>query len=178
MLTSKLYSSPISPQGVALINADEFRSAMSRFATGVTVVTTLDHDGEVHGMTANAFTSVCLEPPVVLICIAHQSHTRGFIEARGRLGVNILSAEQQPIARYFAKPPEDRHGEVEYEYSISPSGVPTLDGSLVSFQCRVVGAHEYGDHTVFIAEVEEMKLGDSADPLLFYEGHWAFSLEG
>ena len=148
---------------------------MSRFATGVTVVTTLDHAGKVHGMTANAYTSVCLDPPLVLICVAHLSHTYGFIESSGQFGVNILRTDQKPIARYFAKPPENRHGDIDHSCTISPSGYVTLDDSLASFSCRVVGMHEYGDHTVFVAEVEQMGLGASAEPLIFFEGSWDIS---
>ena len=160
-----------------MVSKDDFRRAMSKFATGVTVVTTVDHQGQVHGMTANAFTSVCLEPPVLLMCLAHSTNTYGYVEARRYFGLNIVGARQQDVAQYFAKPPEDRHGEVEYGVSTSAGGVPTLDGSMVSFVCRVVGSHVYGDHTVYVAQVEEMKLGDSADPLLFYDSLWSTSLK-
>ena len=155
-----------------MVSSEAFRTAMARFATGVTVVTTLDHDGEVHGMTANAFTSVCLEPAVLLVCIAHNTYTYGFVEARRCFGANIISADQEAIGRYFAKRPEERHGEVVYSCSKNESGIPLLDGSMVSFACRVMGSHQYGDHTLYVAEVDEMKLGDSADPLLFFESRW------
>ena len=160
-----------------MISKDEFRRAMSKFASGVTVVTTLDHQDNVHGMTANAFVSVCLEPPVILVCVAHSTHTLSFVEARGSFGVNIVSAEQQPIAQYFAKRPEDRHEDVEYHSSMSATGVALLDGSMVSFACRVMGSHVYGDHTIYIATVEEMRMSDSGDPLLFYESRWNTSLK-
>ena len=160
-----------------MVTKDAFRSAMSKFATGVTVVTSLDDEGEVHGMTANAFTSVCLDPPVVLVCVAHSTHTHGYVESRGFFGVNIAGAAQQPIAQYFAKRPEDRTEDLEYHCSPSGNGVPLLDGSLVSFACRVLGSHVYGDHTLYVAMVEEVREGGSADPLLFYESHWDTSIK-
>ena len=164
-------------KGEELVSKDDFRGAMSKFATGVTVVTTLDHEDQLHGMTANSFTSVCLEPAVLLVCVAHSTHTYGYVESRGSFGVNICSTEQQAVAQYFARRPEDRKEDVPFRWSTSSSGVPVLDGSLISFVCRVIGSHVYGDHTVYIAEVEELRIGDSADPLLFYESRWNTSVK-
>ena len=160
-----------------MVSKDDFRRAMSRFATGVTVVTTLDEAGSVHGMTANSFTSVCVEPAVVLVCVAHGAHTYNYVEAQGSFGVNILGAGQLPVGQYFAKRPEDRTEEVDWSYSASEGGVPMLDGSMVSFACRVMGAHAYGDHTIYIGNVEEMRVGESTAPLLFYASRWNTSIE-
>ena len=156
-----------------MVTKDEFRTCMSEFATGVTVVTTLDDEDEVHGMSANSFTSVCLDPPLVLVCVAHNTNTYRFVEARRRFGVNVLGAQQEDIGRYFARKPDDRHGDVGYDYSItSGCGVPALKGVLVFFGCEVVGSHEHGDHTVYIAEVKEMSKGEATSPLLFFESRW------
>ena len=161
-----------------LVSKDEFRSCMSEFATGVTVVTTLDDDDQVHGMSANSFTSVCLEPPLVLVCVAHNTNTYRFVEKQRSFGVNVLSSEQEAIGKYFARRPEDRHGDVEYDYSITPAtGLPALKGSLVFFGCRVVGSHEHGDHTIYIGEVEEIQLGEPASPLIFFEARWYGGLD-
>ena len=161
-----------------MVNKDQFRRCMSEFATGVTVVTTLDEDNGVHGMSANSFTSVCLEPPLVLICVAHNTNTYRYIENQHHFGINILSGQQEDIGRYFARRPEDRHGDVEYDYSITPlSGVPALQGVLVFFGCRVVGSHVHGDHTIYIGEVEEMREGEARSPLLFFESKWFGNLE-
>ena len=81
--------------GGVLVDKEEFRKCMSSFATGVAVVTTLDDANRVHGMSANSFTSVCLEPPLVLVCVAHNSNTYGYVENRGRFGINVLSARQE-----------------------------------------------------------------------------------
>ena len=161
-----------------MVPKDEFRKCMSMFATGVTIVTTLDDDDNVHGMSANSFTSVCLEPPLVLVCVAHNTNTYQFVEQRRRFGINVLSGQQEDIGKYFARRPEDRHGDVAYQYSIS-SGcrVPALDDVLVFFGCEVVSSHLHGDHTVYIAEVKEMNVGQPKPPLIFYQTQWYSSPE-
>ena len=156
-----------------MITKDAFRNSMSRFATGVTVVTTVDNHGELHGMTANAFSSVCLEPPTVLVCVDHRTNTYRFVEAGRRFGVNILRDEQEAIGAYFARRPEDRHGDISYTYKESASGLPALDDTLAFFGCRVVDSHVYGDHTIYIAQVEDICQGKSGEPLLFYESRFA-----
>jgi 3-hydroxy-9,10-secoandrosta-1,3,5(10)-triene-9,17-dione monooxygenase reductase component len=145
---------------------------MGRFATGVTVVTSLDDQGEPHSMTANSFTSVCLDPPTVLVCVAHGTHTYGYVERIGKFGVNILSEEQEDLGAYFAKRPEDRTGDMNYEYTMSEGGVPILEGSMVSFCCVVVGTHVCGDHTVYLAEVKEVRQNEDGEPLMFYRSRW------
>ncbi len=155
-----------------MVNKDDFRSAMGEFATGVTVITTADDQKQPHSMTANSFTSVCLEPPVVLVCVAHQTHTHGYIEQTGRYGVNILRQEQLELGAYFAKRPEDRQDGVPYSYSLAGDGVPILDDSLVFFSCKVVDSHVYGDHTVYLGEVQEMRRNESSAPLMFFRSRW------
>ena len=152
---------------------DEFRSAMSQFATGVTVITTRDEHGEPHAMTANAFTSVCLDPPTVLVCVAHSTHTYGFMEKLGRFGVNILGQDQEPLGAYFALRPGARQGGVDYSYSIAANGVPVLENSMVFMGCEVIGSHVYGDHTVYLAEVKEVRQNEQAVlPLMFFRSRW------
>ncbi len=153
-------------------NKDYFRAGMSDFATGVTVITTIDDQGQPHSMTANSFTSVCLDPPVLLVCVAHGTHTYGYLESKGRFGVNVLRQEQQELGAYFAKRPEDRQGGVEYSYAEGRDGVPILEGSLVFLNCQVMGRHVYGDHTIYIGEVKEMRRNDSGAPLLFFRSRW------
>ena len=145
---------------------------MSEFATGVTVVTTLDDADQVHGMSANSFTSVCLDPPLVLICVSHNTNTFRFVEKRKRFGVNILSAPQEDIGRYFARKPEDRHDDVDYECTLSEGGVPMLKDTLVFFECHVVSSHVHGDHTVYVAEVKAVEQGEPNVPLLFFQSKW------
>ena len=155
-----------------MVNRDDFRSAMSKFATGVTVISSVDDKGEPHSMTANSFTSVCLDPPTVLVCVAHGTNTHGFVSGNGRFGVNILLEEQEPLGAYFAKRPEDRVGDLEYSYNIDDSGVPVLQDSMVSFSCNVSGTHVYGDHTIYVGEVVNLHLGNSGEPLMFFQSRW------
>lgn len=145
---------------------------MSLFATGVTVVTSLDENGDPHSMTANSFTSVCLEPPTVLICVAHGTHTHGYVENNGRFGVNILGEEQEELGVYFAKRPEDRQEGTDYHYTIAGDHIPMLDDSMVFFGCEVVGSHVYGDHTVYMGEVKEVIRNEDGNPLMFYRSRW------
>jgi flavin reductase (DIM6/NTAB) family NADH-FMN oxidoreductase RutF len=155
-----------------LLDRNEFRSALSQFATGVTVITTLDDEGQPHSMTANAFSSICLDPPTIMVCIAHGTHTYGYLEQTRRFGVNILKREQQELGAYFAKRPEDRTGDVEYQYSEGEDGVPILDDSMVFFGCEVLGSHVYGDHTIYVGAVKEMRQNESSAPLMFFASRW------
>ena len=147
---------------------------MSKFATGVTVITTLDPQGQPHAMTANAFTSVCLDPPTLLVCVAHNTITYGYLEAQQRMGVNVLAEEQEELGRYFARRPEQREGDPAYSYTIDDARqVPALDGAMVFFDCEIVGAHTYGDHTIYVGEVRAMQQNPAqAAPLMFYDSHW------
>ena len=155
-----------------MVTKEDFRAAVAHFATGVTIITTVDHEGEPHAMTANSFTSVCLEPPVVLVCVAHGTHTYGYLERAGRYGVNILRQDQESLGAYFAKRPEDRTGDVEYSYSTSDGRMPSLDNSMVFLDCKVIGSHVYGDHTIYLGEVEEIRQNDPSAPLMFYRSRW------
>ena len=155
-----------------MLDTSEFRAALGLFATGVTVITTLDDDGEPHSMTANAFSSICLDPPTVMVCIAHGTNTHGFMEKTSKFGVNILRQEQQELGAYFAKKPEDRAGGVEFNYSEADDQLPVLDGSMVFFGCEILGSHVYGDHTIYVALVKEMRRNESGAPLMFYNSGW------
>jgi flavin reductase (DIM6/NTAB) family NADH-FMN oxidoreductase RutF len=150
---------------------------MSSFATGVTVVTTIDDQGQPHAMTANAFTSVCLEPPTVLICVAHNTHTYRFLEQAGRFGVNILRQEQEALGAYFARRPEDRRGGVEYSYIMTDEGVPSLGDAMAFFACQVIGSHVCGDHTVYLGEVKKVLQNSPGAPLLFFRSRWYHQAE-
>ena len=155
-----------------MVNRDDFRTAMSKFATGVTVVSSVDDKGEPHSMTANSFTSVCLDPPTVLVCVAHGTNTHGFVSNNGTFGVNILAEEQEYLGAYFAKRPEDRQGDADYTYNIDESGVPVLENAMVSFSCNVSGTHVYGDHTIYVGEVVNLSQGEECEPLMFYQSRW------
>jgi flavin reductase (DIM6/NTAB) family NADH-FMN oxidoreductase RutF len=131
---------------------------MGRFATGVTIVT-VDLDGEVHGMTANAFASVSLDPMLVLVCVDHATRTHAHLHARKRFGINVLCETQRAISEYYARPERTHeHAEVEAGalFDRTKHGTPMLHGALAYLECRLHSAQVAGDHTIFIAEVEDV----------------------
>lgn len=152
--------------------ARDFRSTVGTFATGVTVVTSMGAEGHGYGMTANAFSSVSLDPPLVLVCVIHPSEGAKHIEANQCFAVNILHAEQEPISRYFAardRPRgQDAFGEVSHR--VGASGSPILDGAVGYLDCRLHVTHEAGDHLIFIGEVLELGFDPEGVPLVFHGG--------
>jgi flavin reductase len=167
------------------LNASDFRKAMGCFATGVTIIT-VDVEGEpqrdsrgrshreAHGMTANAFVSVSLDPPLVLVCVDATTRTHAHLHARQRFGVNVLSEQQQAISEYYANPERDHlHAEAEAgaKFDRTRHGTPVLRGALAYLECRLHSAQDAGDHTIFIAEVEDVVVR-SGNPLLFFRGKY------
>jgi flavin reductase (DIM6/NTAB) family NADH-FMN oxidoreductase RutF len=155
------------------LNPSEFRKAMGNFATGVTIIT-LDLEGEVHGMTANAFASVSIDPLLVLVCVDHSTRTHAHMHAKKRFGINVLCEDQRAISEYYARP-ERTHEHAEAEagarFDRTAHGTPVLQGALAYLECRLHSSEEAGDHTIFIAEVEDVVVRDG-DPLLFFRGKY------
>jgi flavin reductase (DIM6/NTAB) family NADH-FMN oxidoreductase RutF len=155
------------------LNAAEFRKAMGCFATGVTIIT-VDLEGEVHGMTANAFASVSLDPPLVLVCVDHATRTHAHLHAKKRFGINVLGEDQRAISEYYARVERDHeHAEAEAgaRFDRTKQGTPMLRGSLAFLECRLNSAEVAGDHTIFIAEVEDVVVREG-EPLLFLRGKY------
>jgi len=159
-----------------LVTPDEFRAALGRFATGVTVITVETAKGEVHGMTASAFCSVSLRPPLVLVCIDHLAETYLHVRERGQFGVSILKEEQEALSEFFADP--ERNPDAGYrlgvQYRPMKSGTPVLQNALANLDCSVVDAYSAGDHTIFVGEVREVTVGEGA-PLLYFRGRYRIS---
>jgi flavin reductase (DIM6/NTAB) family NADH-FMN oxidoreductase RutF len=151
--------------------AAEFRLACGQFATGVSVVTAERAPGKVHGMTANSVTSVSLNPLLLLVCVDHRALLLPMVREKQQFGVSVLKQEQQAISRYFAQTVEDEAVEARLgiRYRWTESGIPLLDDALVHIACRVINAHEAGDHTIFIGEVEATEIFDG-DPLVYFRG--------
>lgn len=146
---------------------------MGRFATGVTILT-VDLDGEVHGMTANAFASVSLDPLLVLVCVDHTASTHALIHAKKRFGINVLCENQRAISEYYSNPArthERAEAEAGARFDRTRHGTPMLNGSLAYLECRLHSAQDAGDHTIFIAEVEDVVVNDG-DPLLYFQGKY------
>jgi len=151
----------------------EFRNAMGCFATGVTIIT-LDLQGEVHGMTANAFASVSLDPPLVLVCVEQSARTHAHLHAKKRFGVNVLAESQRVISEYYARPVHTHeHAEEEAgaRFERTAQGTPILCAALAYLECKLQSAQEAGDHTIFIAEVEDVVVRQG-EPLLFFRGKY------
>jgi flavin reductase (DIM6/NTAB) family NADH-FMN oxidoreductase RutF len=149
----------------------EFRKAMGCFATGVTIIT-VDLEGEVHGMTANAFSSVSIDPLLVLVCVDHSTRTHAHLHAKKRFGINVLCEDQRVISEYYASPArthENAEEEAGAVFDRTPHGTPMLHGALAYLECRLHSATAAGDHTIFIAEVEDVVMREG-DPLLFFRG--------
>lgn len=154
------------------LSSAEFRKAMGCFATGVTVLT-VDQDGEVHGMTANAFTSVSLDPMLVLVCIDHRARTHAHLHARKRFGVNVLRSDQQTISEYYARS-TDAHQQADNagaRFDRTAHGTPVLHGALAYLECRLHSTQAAGDHTIFVAEVEEVVVREG-EPLLYFRSQY------
>jgi flavin reductase (DIM6/NTAB) family NADH-FMN oxidoreductase RutF len=145
--------------------AKGMRQVMGRFATGVTVVTTIEKD-TIHGMTANGFLSVSLRPPLVLVSLG-RCRMNEMLPKTGRYGISVLAYDQDHFAAHFAaqRPSPVDPGFVWHE------GLPLLDGALAHVACRIVNAHRAGDHVLWIGEVEHFKHRDG-EPLLFYTGRF------
>jgi len=145
---------------------------MGCFATGVTIVT-VDQDGDVHGMTANAFCSVSLDPVLVLVCVDQRARTHAHLHARKRFGINILRSDQQAVSEYYARSTEShQHAEeAGASFERTAHGTPVLRGGLAYLECRLHSTQQAGDHTIFIAEVEDVVVREG-EPLLFFRGQY------
>lgn len=152
------------------VSKDEFRAALSRFISGVTVVTTLGKDNRPEGITVSAFSSVSLEPPLVLACIDKRASLHDHLTEGSYFAVNILAEDQQSASRLFASKDEDRFDGARYRWGVS--GAPLLDGALACIECRVVHAYPGGDHTIIVGEVESTSIAEHK-PLAYYRGGYA-----
>jgi len=149
------------------IEIDFFRQVAGRFATGITVVTTRSH-GILAGLTVNAFCSVSLDPPLVLVCVDLTSNTLPLIRESGIFAINILTSEQEHLSRCFATSTVDRYEHFCHaSFHTAATGSPIIDGSLAFLDIRVVAEYPGGDHVIFLGEVVAM--GN--------EGHTAFAIE-
>jgi flavin reductase (DIM6/NTAB) family NADH-FMN oxidoreductase RutF len=155
------------------LTARKFRKALGQFATGVTVVTVEREQGQVFGMTANSFTSVSLDPMLILVCVDQRAKILPMLQKKKRFGISVLKHGQQAISKHFAQSEQNAEADerLSLRYRRMPSGIPVLEDGLLCLSCRVVAAHIAGDHTVFIAEVEDAEIHEG-EPLLFFQGEY------
>lgn len=150
----------------AVVESVDFRNAMARFASGVTVVTTVDVAGQRHGFTASAFSSLSLDPPLVLVCLEKKANSYAAFMAADKLGVSVLASGQDAVLWRFASKDVDKF--VDMPISAGPAtGAPLIDGALVQLECRVYDRLEGGDHTIILGEVLAV-VNNEADPLVHY----------
>ena len=156
-------------------SAKEFRSALGSFATGVTVVTTRGEE-HAYGMTANAFSSVSLDPPLVLVCVKTGAAGSEYIGRNGVFAVNILAADQEPLSRYFSSKtrPRGPHAFRDISHRTAASGAPILDNVAGYLDCRLQAVHGAGDHKIFIGEVLDLDFASGREPLLFHAGRYRY----
>ena len=151
------------------LDPDVLRQAMRNWSTGVTIVTA-QHQGVRHGMTVSSFTSVSLQPPIVLVALEQSTRTHTLVSSSGFFGINILSTEQKATSECFAGQEcedEDRFAGLETHSLVS--GAPMITGSLAYLDCHVVATYVSGKNTLFIAEVLAAQAGEKAPPLIYYD---------
>ncbi len=151
-------------------DARTLRDAMGCFATGVTIITAHAADGKPIGLTANSFTSVSLDPPLLLVCIANNSGSAEVLRSAESFAVNVLQIGQQPVSNLFAGKNEDRFAGTRWE--VGEYGAPILLGSLGVFECKHHALHEAGDHFLLVGQVEKASFEPRRDPLLYFRGKY------
>lgn len=150
-----------------MIDPRDFRRALGRFATGITVVTMREGE-QTHGITVNAFMSVSLEPPLIAVCIDKRANAHATLSETERFGVSMLRSDQEALSNRFAGRPVTLA-----EDPFEPfAGFPVVQGALAQLVCRRAAAHEAGDHTIFVGQVEALRSSDGR-PLLYYQGQYA-----
>lgn len=152
------------------LDPDAFRAVLGRFATGVTIVTATDAQGVDHGMTVSAFSSLSLEPPLVLICIEHSASMHALLMETSHFAINILSDAQEKTARRFAETGAQRFTGVGF--TRGDRNLPILNDVLAYVECRRIAVHEGGDHSIIVGETETAIVRDGK-PLLYYRGGFA-----
>jgi len=151
---------------------DLFRRACGQFATGIAVLSTCDALGRPHGMTINSFTSLSLDPPLVMAAISKTSNLLLVFEQAGYFAINILGANQQDVSDRFARRMDDRFGVTQW--TAGCCGAPLIEGTLATLECRTTDIIDAGDHRVLIGSVESICINESGErPLLYFRGRYA-----
>lgn len=156
--------------GANPLDGREFRRCCGQFATGVAVACVMGQDGAPHGLTVNSFTSVSLDPPLILISVGHDSTILGLFHAQRRFGLSFLRAEQRDLSNRFAMRGQDRFQGVDWHRG--SSGAPLLDASLADIECEIEQAVTAGDHDVLIARASSAAVHGGI-PLLYFNSAYA-----
>ena len=151
------------------VTKDEFKEVMARFAAGVTVVTSVDGEGRPCGLTATAFSSVSLDPPLCLVCIDREAGTYEPMKQSRKFAVNILRDGQEELSNLYASRSDDKFAGNHWKEG-EATGCPVFPGALAWAECEVVDIHEAGDHDIFIGKVTRTQIGEEGKPLLYWNG--------
>jgi len=151
------------------VTSAEFRRACGRFATGVTIASVLDPGGTAHGLTVSSFTSVSLDPPLILICLGHRVSAIDAFRASEHFGINVLAEDQRDLAERFTRKGQDRFDGLEWRRGAT--GVPLLAGVLAAIECAVRQRFTAGDHDIFVGEMVAARVAGGA-PLIHFASHY------
>jgi flavin reductase (DIM6/NTAB) family NADH-FMN oxidoreductase RutF len=151
------------------IEPADFRRALAQFASGVTAVTTRDAEGKPLGLTVTAFSSVSLDPPLVLICVDERSETHAAFRHSRAFGVSVLSEDQEDVSRQFAWGGPQKFEKTALAEGVT--GMPLVSGALAHLECRLVAAHAAGDHTIYVGEIVALSARPGR-PLLYHQGRY------
>jgi len=155
------------------IDAAQFRTVIGHFATGVTVVTTAAGE-EMQGMTANAVTSLSLDPLMLLVCVEKNTHTHRVLQAGGMFAVNVLGEHQEDVSRLFAQRAEPEIGSLRGQrFRLGRTGAPILEDCMAYLECETASQLDGGDHTIFVGRVVEAEVVREAGPLIFFRSQYA-----
>jgi len=156
------------------VSKELFRSALGRFASGVTVVTTMDASNNPVGLTVSSFCSLSLSPPLVLICINKETDSHPWFAHTGAFVVNILAENQEQLSRLFAAPAKDGRIFARVPHSKAGNGIPMLNGVLATLECKLWQEFDGGDHTIYVGLVEKAEVGEGMPLLYFRSGYSRF----
>jgi flavin reductase (DIM6/NTAB) family NADH-FMN oxidoreductase RutF len=169
-MSSKVGQAARVPVDLAPVDAGLYRRACAQFTTGITVVTVADSHGHPHGITMNSFSSVSLDPPLVLVSIDLRNAILGHFLSSPVFAINILAEHQERLSRRFSSPAENRFNEVDWH--AAASGTPLLDGALAHLECAMVRTFETGDHVVLIGEVKRAAFSEGVKPLVYFNSSY------
>ena len=151
------------------IDPQELRRVLGYFATGVTVITTKDREGEPYGLTANAFTSLSLDPPLALVCIDKAVQCYACFEESKVFAINVLHEDQEDVSRRFATKGIEKFAGIKWHKG--KTGLPLLDGAIAYMECEIMRSYEGGDHTIFIGHIVDVAASGDR-PLIFFKGKY------
>ncbi|HKE29505.1 MAG TPA: flavin reductase family protein [Bryobacteraceae bacterium] len=163
-MSSKRSGEPLRP-----VSGDEFRRACGRFATGVTIASVLDSAGTPHGLTVNSFSSVSLDPPLILICLGHHVTMIEAFRAAAHFGISVLREDQRELSERFARKGRDRFNGTPWH--AGRSGVPLLDGAIAQIECAVRHRFTAGDHDILVGEMVRAHVAEG-EPLIYFASRY------